>query len=297
MLSSGVLATGAKLRERCGMARTTELGDLLSTVLERGARLVDFSGETDGDGLVRLCRDLMSARGEASGVALAGEILNRYGTLDDAGRLAFFRHLAGEYNPDGAAVLAAAEAYAGAPEPGAMSALFDAVEPPRQELLRRLNLTPGGTECLVRMRADLLPLLRENPELAAIDHDFRHLLRSWFNRGFLVLQQITWDSPASILEKIIAYEAVHEIETWDELRRRLPADLAEVLETGPSIEKSIAPLRSFVAEPMRFGRLFVAGDAAHIVPPTGAKGLNLASSDIHYLFDGLRAHYARVPGG
>ncbi|MEX0343769.1 MAG: 4-hydroxybenzoate 3-monooxygenase [Rhizobiaceae bacterium] len=78
---------------------------------------------------------------------------------------------------------------------------------------------------------------------------------------------------------------------WDELRRRLPSDLAESLITGPSIEKSIAPLRSFVAEPLRFGRLFLAGDAAHIVPPTGAKGLNLASSDIHYLFEGLRDHF------
>ena len=79
---------------------------------------------------------------------------------------------------------------------------------------------------------------------------------------------------------------------WDELRRRLPADLADNLVTGPSIEKSIAPLRSFVAEPLRFGRLFLAGDAAHIVPPTGAKGLNLATSDVHYLFDGLREHFA-----
>ncbi len=78
---------------------------------------------------------------------------------------------------------------------------------------------------------------------------------------------------------------------WDELRRRLPIDLAETLITGPSIEKSIAPLRSFVAEPLCFGRLFLAGDAAHIVPPTGAKGLNLAASDVHYLFDGLRDHF------
>jgi len=79
---------------------------------------------------------------------------------------------------------------------------------------------------------------------------------------------------------------------WDELRRRLPAEVADAVVTGPSFEKSIAPLRSFVAEPMRFGRLFLAGDAAHIVPPTGAKGLNLAASDIRYLFDGLREHYA-----
>jgi p-hydroxybenzoate 3-monooxygenase len=88
-----------------------------------------------------------------------------------------------------------------------------------------------------------------------------------------------------------------KIENWsderfyDELRRRLPADHAENMTTGPSFEKSIAPLRSFVAEPMRFGSLFLVGDAAHIVPPTGAKGLNLAASDVHYLFEGLREHY------
>jgi p-hydroxybenzoate 3-monooxygenase len=78
---------------------------------------------------------------------------------------------------------------------------------------------------------------------------------------------------------------------WDELKRRIPADAAAALVTGPSIEKSIAPLRSFVAEPMRWGRLFLAGDAAHIVPPTGAKGLNLAASDVHYLSEALIAHY------
>lgn len=78
---------------------------------------------------------------------------------------------------------------------------------------------------------------------------------------------------------------------WDELRRRLPAHHAQALITAPSFEKSIAPLRSFVAEPMRFGSMFLVGDAAHIVPPTGAKGLNLAASDVHYLFNGLREHY------
>src|SRR5690606_29346729 len=78
---------------------------------------------------------------------------------------------------------------------------------------------------------------------------------------------------------------------WDEIRRRLPAATAEAMKPGPSVEKSIAPLRSFVAEPLRFGRLFLAGDAGHIVPPTGAKGLNLAASDIRYLFDGLQEYY------
>ncbi|MBB3915587.1 4-hydroxybenzoate 3-monooxygenase [Rhizobium fabae] len=84
---------------------------------------------------------------------------------------------------------------------------------------------------------------------------------------------------------------------WDELRRRLPAHHAEALTTAPSFEKSIAPLRSFVAEPMRFGRLFLVGDAAHIVPPTGAKGLNLAASDVHYLFSGLLEHYQERSNG
>ncbi len=78
---------------------------------------------------------------------------------------------------------------------------------------------------------------------------------------------------------------------WGELKRRLPQEVADRLETGPSIEKSIAPLRSFVAEPMRYGNLFLAGDAAHIVPPTGAKGLNSAASDIHYLYEALLKHY------
>ncbi|MGH6761744.1 MAG: 4-hydroxybenzoate 3-monooxygenase [Phyllobacterium sp.] len=84
---------------------------------------------------------------------------------------------------------------------------------------------------------------------------------------------------------------------WDELRRRLPDEDAQAVVTGPSFEKSIAPLRSFVAEPMRFGKLFLVGDAAHIVPPTGAKGLNLAASDVHYLFEGLRGHYQENSAG
>ncbi|MBV1867182.1 MAG: 4-hydroxybenzoate 3-monooxygenase [Marinosulfonomonas sp.] len=78
---------------------------------------------------------------------------------------------------------------------------------------------------------------------------------------------------------------------WDELRKRVPDEVADTIVTGPSIEKSLAPLRSFVAEPMRWGRLFLVGDAAHIVPPTGAKGLNLAVSDVHYLYQGLLQHY------
>jgi malonyl-CoA decarboxylase len=98
-------------------------------------------------------------------------------------------------------------------------------EAPRQELARRLNQVPGATDALVRMRADLLRLGGDDPALQALDLDFRHLFASWFNRGFLVLRPINWESPAHILEKIIAYEAVHAIDSWEDLRRRLePAD-------------------------------------------------------------------------
>ena len=88
-------------------------------------------------------------------------------------------------------------------------------------------------------------------------------------------------------------ESWSDEEFWSEFRRRLPERFADSLVTGPSIEKSVAPLRSFVSEPMRYGRLFLCGDSAHIVPPTGAKGLNLAASDVHYLFEALNEHYSR----
>jgi malonyl-CoA decarboxylase len=111
-----------------------------------------------------------------------------------------------------------------APRP-ATAPSWQAAEPGRQELIRRLNQVPGATGRWSKMRADLLRLAAGDPELEALDLDFRHLFASWFNRGFLVLRPINWESPAHILEKIIAYEAVHAIDSWDDLRRRLePAD-------------------------------------------------------------------------
>src|SRR4029078_4287772 len=100
-----------------------------------------------------------------------------------------------------------------------------AVESPRQEFFRRLNLAPGATAEILAMRLDLLKAIGGDPTLQRVDVDLKHLLASWFNRGFLVLRPIDWQTPAAILEKIIAYEAVHEIQGWDDLRRRLdPAD-------------------------------------------------------------------------
>ena len=206
------------------MSRFSALGDMLGSVLERGARLVDWSGDgPDGElaALEALADALMTSKGEASGIALASEILGRYARLEPAEKLEVFRYLIRAFDPEPDGLRGAAEAWLAEPTPITLSALASAAEPRRQELFRRLNMAPGGTQAIVGLRADLLAALRENPELAPIDLDLRHLLASWFNRGFLVLRPIDWQTPAAILEKIIAYEAVHEIDSWDELRRRV----------------------------------------------------------------------------
>ena len=179
------------------MSRFTALGDLLSSVFDRRARVLGpgEGGIAEAAALETLAAELMSSKGEASGVALATEILVGYATLGPEGQGAFFDHLARAYDPDPAAVSVAAAAYAQDASPQALARLFEVAEPPRQELLRRLNMAPGGTAALVRMRADLLGHVREAPDLRRIEQDFRHLLGSWFNRGFLVLRPIDWETP------------------------------------------------------------------------------------------------------
>ncbi|MGM0584314.1 MAG: malonyl-CoA decarboxylase domain-containing protein, partial [Pseudomonadota bacterium] len=200
------------------MDRSQFLGDLLATLFERRGFQFRPSGNVS---MPELCRALLSERGEVSGLKLAKEVLARYRLLDDERRVAFFRMLAEDLDLDAEAVAQAARAYAQAPDRTALFRLSQAAEPPRQELLRRLNEAPGATVELVRMRVDLLRLARSSPDLDRVDLDFAHLFRSWFNRGFLVLRQVDWDSPARLLEKIIDYEAVHAIHSWNDLRRRL----------------------------------------------------------------------------
>ena len=203
--------------------------DLLSTISERSRTLLRRVGSSDDKldaaDLIELCEALLSSRGEASGTAMAREVLDRYHHLDQPERLAFFAALARDYGPDREKLSQAIETWRTQPSDDDASDLHFASEPRRQELIRRLNRAPGGTGELVAMRADLLKVLKSNKDLSALDRDIVHLLSSWFNRGFLVLRKIDWSSPANILEKIIRYEAVHEIRDWDDLRRRIdPAD-------------------------------------------------------------------------
>ena len=171
-----------------------------------------------------LAQALLSERGEASGAALARELHACLRALGAEERLAFQHFLAEGFAPDAARLRAAAEAYLAAPTPEQAARLAEAADPPRQELLRRMNMSSGGTAALVAMRKDLLGRLRAEPALKPLDADLRHLLGSWFNRGFLELRRISWRTPAMILEKLITYEAVHEIRGWEDLRRRLAPD-------------------------------------------------------------------------
>ena len=203
------------------------LGELLTNVADRGRALIGFERFLGNRSLPidKLCEDLLSGRGEASGMALAQAVLEIWQGLDKPGRLAFFTMLRERFGPDHERLDAAIEAYRAKPYPATVAALHQASEPRRQELFRRLNLAPEGTHVLVRMREALFEAMAAEPELKGIDEDFRHLFGSWFNRGFLVLRRIDWRTPANVLEKIIRYEAVHEIQGWDDLRRRLePAD-------------------------------------------------------------------------
>ena len=203
--------------------------DLLSTISERGRTLLrrggDADGKQDASELIELCEALLSGRGEASGIAMAREVLDGYHELDAAARLAFFEAWRGTTVPT-------AQGWRRRSRPGAQN---------------RRTTTPatcislpsrGGRNCsagstarraatgeLVQMRADLLGAMKGNSDLDALDRDIVHLLSSWFNRGFLVLRRIDWSTPANILEQIIRYEAVHEIRDWNDLRRRIdPAD-------------------------------------------------------------------------
>jgi malonyl-CoA decarboxylase len=174
--------------------------------------------------VVRLCHALLSERGEVSGARLAIELRRAYTALDAAARDAFFDSLVDEFSPERGQVAAAADAYKQDPTPANLIHLQDVVEPARQELFRRFNMAAGGTATLVAMRRELLNTLSSHPERAGIDADLSHLFRSWFNRGFLNLQRIEWRTSALILERLIEYEAVHQIHGWGDLRRRLEAD-------------------------------------------------------------------------
>ncbi|MCB1381312.1 MAG: malonyl-CoA decarboxylase family protein, partial [Alphaproteobacteria bacterium] len=199
------------------------LSDILATLFTRHVQ--STAAGADPRSVETLIADLLSNHGEISGLTIGGQILARFAAMDDEGKVAFFTHMADKLGIDADRVRETLEAFEVDQTPANYAAFLTAAEPGRQELARRLNRVPGATPQLVAMRKDLLRLIPRDDPRARIDIDFQHLFASWFNRGFLVLRPINWESPAHILEKIIAYEAVHAIDSWDDLRRRLqPSD-------------------------------------------------------------------------
>lgn len=254
--------------------------------------------------LIADCKRLLSERGEANSVSIARELVQRYGTLADEQQTVFFERLSRDFGPDPADVLQSAQAYAKEPSADNLIRLTHSAEPPRQELLRRINRLPGGTSSIVAMRRALLARVQQKPELMALESDFLHLLSSWFNPGFLQLQRVDWNSPAQLLEQIIRHEAVHEIDGWDDLRRRLqpdrrlfaffhpqlPAEPLIFVEVAllPEMPSAIAPLIDKKAVPLSPSQFKVAAFYSISNCQPGLKGVSLGNFLIKRVAEELR---------
>lgn len=192
--------------------------DFLSGLVSRQRNLFSTNKTPSLDELIA---DLLGNSGEVSAIIAARELLDMYQALDEQGKLDFFVQLEQNYNAEQASVKLAYDNFQAAPNSANLNQLYRRAEPKRMELLRRLNQTPNATHDLVAMRTDLLGFLKENPELRVVDENFMDLFRSWFSRSFLLLENINWSTSAAILERIIRYEAVHEIKDWEDLRNRI----------------------------------------------------------------------------
>lgn len=206
----------------------TQFGDFLSSIADRGRSIIGIvrknNDKASCEEIINLCHKLLSAKGEASGIALSFEIFLTYGMLENGDKIKFFKALHDEFSAKSVGVEKAVKSYLENPSAQTIGELSVATESPRRQLIIRLNQASNATQQLVDMRADLLGLLKDNPELSVVDDDFSRLFTSWFNGGFLELQNLNWTSPASVLEKIIKYEAVHGMSGWPDLKKRLVPD-------------------------------------------------------------------------
>ncbi len=266
--------------------------------------------ERELDELLRTCRRLLSARGEANGAVHAATALQQYQYLSEPEQLRFFEYLDQDLGLNPEDVLEAAHLYAAGPTAQTLMHLTSVAEPPRQELLRRLNRAPGGTALIVQMRRQLLRVLPDRPQLAAVEADFFHLLSSWFNPGFLEMQQVDWNSPAQLLEKIIQHEAVHAIDGWDDLRRRLQPDrrcfaffhpqlpdeplIFVEIALVPEMPAAIAPLIEKAALPIEPKQFKVATFYSISNCQPGLRGVSLGNFLIKRVAERLHAEFPSI---
>ncbi len=201
--------------------------ELIETIMSKSRAGFGLSNKTSvsfSNDPKEMITSVMTAVGEVSSIAYADQFLRLFDEMDVSQKQSLFLTIAAELDIDLSILRAALEDYSKMPGEENFIHITNAVEPGWTELVRRLNATAHGTVRLVKMRADLLSIMHTDTSLARIDISFKALLRNWFSPSFLVLRPIDWGTPANILEKIIAYEAVHEITSWDDLRSRLAPD-------------------------------------------------------------------------
>ena len=211
-----------QVRNRIDSLLSGRLGRLLERI---GISRAKGDNVSPVDRMNDLADTLLSVSGKASGPSLASAFFDLYDASSLDERRAFLSGLRARFPRDGKAIDAAIATWQAAPGEPAARALHKAAEARSHKLIRKLNTAPGGTCRLIRMREDLLSKGKLAGDEAALDADFEYIFEGWFNAGFLELRRIDWDTSASVLERVIRYEAVHSIESWDDLRARVqPAD-------------------------------------------------------------------------
>jgi len=202
------------------------LKQIISSIADAGQKLFSKKDikENDLDSILSLCDDLISHKGAAFGITVARDVAKLYQTLSLENKLLFFKKINEKYKASFTEVDKVIDLYKSSPNEKTLANLFKASEGKRRELFNRMNMAPNGTSIIVKLREDLLKVLKNNKELRVLDDDLRYLFKGWFNPGFLKLEKITWDTKAAVLEKIIKYERVHQIKDMNELKRRLGED-------------------------------------------------------------------------
>ena len=199
-----------------------DLKKILSLIADTGQKLFKKSDikKNDLDSIIKLCDELLSNKGMVFGITVSRDVTNLYQDLTQENKLKFFKKINEKYRADNDEVNAAIKIYSQSQNERNLSKLFITAEGKRRELFRRMNIAPNGTAIIVKLRKDLLNFLNDNKELVHLDSDLRHLFKAWFNPGFLKLERVTWETKATILEKIIKYERVHLMKDMNDLKRR-----------------------------------------------------------------------------
>ena len=196
---------------------------VFDSIADAGEKFIDVTRlrGTPVQKLLELSYDLISHKGQVSGIALARQIVSRYDELKEQEKLEYFRELVKITEVDIQEIKVRAEELYKNPGPETRESLNKSLKTKCQKLFSRMNMAPNGTRAIVQLREDLLKFIPTFSELKPLDVDLRMLLTTWFNPGFLVLKKIDWDTEASVLEKIIRYETVHNIDNWNDLKQRL----------------------------------------------------------------------------